>query len=193
MIADDDGFELKDVAEMKFTYSSGVEFKIECGNSIERRFPSPIGAKVTCSDQFNTGKRTLFTPTLHPDVPSTFQIADDISLSVSMIKTGLSWSVFSAITIDGKQVNSAVAPGKINWNRFEFDSTLEFAYAAGVDKLVHVVKCTKYTPVDELPDKEVDLKYYISGVSYSYSRLRLTSGKDGYTLLTPNQYSNVKV
>ena len=37
-----------------------------------------------------------------------------VFLSVSMIKTGVSWSVFSAITIDGKQVNSAVAPGKIS-------------------------------------------------------------------------------
>ena len=37
------------------------------------------------------------------------------------------------------------------------------------------------------------MNYYFSGVSYSYNRLRLTAGKDGYTLLTLNQYSNVKV
>ena len=183
---------------------SNTDFTVECAKNLREVYDVPQNKRVTCINQVNNARRTIFSPRLTLDVPVEQIVNHDIAVSVSLIRSGKGYGIREEVKKNGELISIEIKAGTIDWNQFTV-APLESVYSN--DGNSYTLNCDEYSAGDELPDKDLTMncassfeRYWkpltiANGVAYKYFKgdgfnvqIWVSKGANGYTLKFYNPY-----
>ena len=193
VVSRNDAYELEaENAVLAWFEQDEQEFKIECGNNIVEEYTEPKQHRVTCVNRVVDGPRFVYTPTLDLNKIQEYQVKDQLSVSVQLVKTGTRYGLSGAVFANEKQIFSKVAHGIFEWNKLTFKDPLQLKYRMNGNNYVFV--CQDYEDGDDKPDKDLDIQCRLPLYdSLDYKKVSIANGNSVQFFSGARYYDDIQM